>query len=131
MEILNTLVATLAAFALGAVWYKVLAEPWMQAAGMPRDEDGKPQFQQSPAPFLLGFVCQLLVAGMMRHVFSLAGIDDLAKGMLSGFGIGLFFITPWIALNNIYSMRSPKLILIDGGYAVLACTVMGFVLVLF
>ncbi len=131
MEILNTLVAAIAAFALGAVWYNVLAEPWMRAIGVPRDKDGKPQTEQTPKLFLLGFLCQLLVAGMMRHVFAQAGVAGIGAGIVSGLGIGLFFITPWIALNNLYSMRSPRLILIDGGYATLACAVMGFVLVVF
>ncbi|VAV97561.1 hypothetical protein MNBD_ALPHA07-2091 [hydrothermal vent metagenome] len=36
----------------------------------------------------------LLVAGMMRHMFALGGIDSLAKGFVSGFGIGLFLATP-------------------------------------
>ena len=131
MEILNTLAATLAAFALGAVWYMRLAEPWMQAAGIARDKTGQPEGGQSPKLYAMGFALQLLVAGMMRHVFSLAGIDGLAEGVVAGLGIGLFFITPWIALNNLYSMRPAKLTLIDGGYAMLACMVMGLVLVLF
>ena len=131
MEILNTLVAAIAAFAVGAIWYMVLAEPWMEAVGAPREADGKPQFEQSPKLFAMGFVCQVLVAGMMRHVFASSGVDTLISGTVSGFGIGLFFITPWIALNNLYSMRPAKLTLIDGGYATLACTIMGLVLVLF
>lgn len=131
MEILNTLVATIAAFALGALWYGKLAEPWMEAVGAPRDADGNHQLEQSPKLLALGFLCQLLVAGMMRHVFASSGVDTLMNGLVSGIGIGLFFISPWIALNNLYSMRPFKLTLIDGGYATLACAVMGLVLVLF
>ena len=65
---------------------------------------------------------------MMRHVFSLSGIDGLGLGLMAGVGIGLFFITPWIALNNLYGMRPVALTVIDGGYATLACTIMGAVL---
>lgn len=68
---------------------------------------------------------------MMRHTFMQVGIDEVGEGIISGFGIGLFFITPWIALNNLYSMRPARLTMIDGGYDTLACTVMGLVLVLF
>jgi hypothetical protein len=81
--------------------------------------------------FAVTFVMQLIVAGMMRHVFELGGIDTVGKGLLSGAGIGLFFIAPWIVINNIYAMRPPKLSIIDGGYATLACTIMGLVLTLF
>lgn len=131
MEILNVIAAAFAAFVVGAVWYMVLAEPWMQASAVPRDENGKPKGGMNPAIFGATFGLQLIVAGMMRHVFALAGIDDLAKGIVAGFGIGLFFITPWIAINNLYGMRPVKLTMIDGGYASLGCAAMGLVLVLF
>lgn len=131
MEVLNVIVAAAAAWALGSVWYMALAEPWMQASGVPRDAEGKPEGGMSPMLFVGSFILILIVAGMMRHVFALAGIAGAGKGLVSGLGIGLFFITPWIALNNMYSMRPPKLTLIDGGYATLACAVMGLVLVLF
>ena len=127
MEILSVLAAAAVAFALGAVWYMVLAEPWMNAAKVPRDENGQP-IGQSPKLFALSFVLTLVVAGMMRHVFTLAGIDELAKGIVAGAGVGLFFISPWIGINNLYAMRPVRLTLIDGGYATLACAAMGLVL---
>ena len=49
----------------------------------------------------------------------------------TGLGVGAFFITPWIAMNYAYSMRNPRLIAIDGGYAILGCGVIGLVLGLF
>ncbi len=131
MEFLSVIAATAAAFAAGAVYYGVLSDPWMTAAGVPHDESGKPAGGQTPLIFVLAFLCQLLVAGMMRHVFTLSGIDSLGMGLMGGIGIGLFFITPWIALNNLYGMRPRALTVIDGGYATLACAIMGVVLVLF
>jgi len=131
MEFLNVIVATVAAFAAGAAYYGALAQPWMAASGVPRDADGKPKGGQTPAIFAAAFVCQLVVAGMMRHVFSLSGIETIGAGVMAGIGIGLFFITPWIALNNLYGMRPRVLTVIDGGYATLACAIMGLVLTLF
>ena len=81
--------------------------------------------------FAMSFVLILVVTGMMRHVFELSSITTVGKGLVSGLGIGLFFITPWIALNNMYGMRPLKLTLIDAGYATLACAVIGLVLTLF
>ncbi len=131
MEVLSVFAAALAGFALGAVWYGLLAEPWMQAAGIERDADGKPKGGQSPLLFGATFILQLIVAGMMRHVFALSGIDSLGAGLVSGLGVGLFFISPWIAINNLYCSRPLRLTLIDGGYATLACAAIGFVLALF
>ncbi|MCG7623723.1 DUF1761 domain-containing protein [Epibacterium sp. Ofav1-8] len=131
MELFGVLVATLAAFAAGAAYYGALADPWMTASGIERDAAGKPKGGQTPAMFAIGFLCQLVVCGMMRHVFSLSGIETLGAGVVAGLGIGLFFITPWIALNNLYGMRPRLLTVIDGGYATLACATMGLVLTVF
>ncbi|MFS4581666.1 DUF1761 domain-containing protein [Phaeobacter sp. C3_T13_0] len=131
MEILNVVAAAIAGFVLGAVWYGALAEPWMKAAKVPRDEEGKPAGGQTPAVFAATFALQLIVAGMMRHVFALSGIDTVGGGLIGGLGVGLFFITPWIMINNLYSVRPLRLSMIDGGYAALACSAMGVVLTLF
>lgn len=131
IEFANVVAAALVAFAAGAVWYMLLAEPWMDAAGIKRDADGKPEGGQSGSMFAATFVLQLVVAGMMRHVFELGGVDTVGKGIMSGIGIGLFFITPWICINNLYCSRPVRLSIIDGGYATLACACMGLVLTVF
>lgn len=131
LEILNTLVAAVATFALGAVWYMVLATPWKAASGVKCDADGNPEGGQNPLLFAFTFVMQLVVAGMMRHVFAASGVETVGGGLLSGLGIGLFFITPWVAINNAYGGRPAMLTVIDGGYATLGCGLMGVVLTLF
>lgn len=131
MEILSVIAAALASYVFGAVWYMMLARPWMAAAGLKAGPDGRPANSASPAPYIIALVCALAVAGMMRHVFSLAGIDDAAKGLVSGLGIGLFFATPWIATNYGFSDRPKMLTVIDGGYATIGCGLMGLVLTLF
>ena len=131
MEFLNVIAATVAGFALGAVYYGILANPWMDAAGIKRGTDGKPEGEQTPLIFASTFALQLIVAGMMRHVFALSGIESAGAGMVAGLGVGLFFITPWIAINNLYAGRPLRLTAIDGGYASIACAAIGLVLCLF
>jgi len=131
LEFINVIVAAIAAFAVGAVWYMTLSKPWLAAVKIPVDADGRPEGGQSPALFATTFVMQVIVAGMMRHIFALSNVDTIGAGLVSGIGVGLFFITPWIVINNAYGMRPLALSIIDGGYATLACAVMGLVLVLF
>lgn len=83
-----------------------------------------------PLTFAGAYLCILLVAGMMRHTFTMAQIDTLAKGLVGGLGIGLFFIAPWITLNVLFAQRPKMLAVIDSGYAALACAAMGGVLIL-
>ncbi len=130
MGFLSVLVAAIAAFAAGAAYYMALSKPWMEAADIEVGEDGKP-VNDGPTPYIVSFVMILLVAGMMRHTFALSGIDSIGKGLISGLGVGLFFISPWIFINTGYSNRPWKLAVIDSGYAVLAATVIGIVLTLF
>ena len=131
MEILNVLVAAFGGFAFGAVWYMALSKPWLAASGVECDETGRPKNGGSPLPFILSGIAMILVAGMMRHVFAEANITTLGKGTMSGLGIGLFFISPWVMINNAYVMRPFKLTLIDGGYATIGCAIIGAILTLF
>ncbi|QFT58296.1 hypothetical protein FIU94_05610 [Sulfitobacter sp. THAF37] len=131
MGYLAVIAAAAAGFAVGAVWYMLLAKPWMAAAGIKVGPDGKPEGNGSALPFVLSAVAMLLVAGMMRHIFALSGIHLPGEGLVSGLGVGLFFISPWIMINNAYAGRPLRLTLIDGGYATLGCAVIGLVLTLF
>ena len=128
MGLLSVVAAAVAAFAFGAVYYMALSKPWMTAAGIEVGEDGNPTNSGDPTPYIVSFVCIILVAGMMRHTFALSGIETVGKGFQSGLGIGLFFITPWIFINTGYSNRPWKLAVIDGGYATAAATIIGIVL---
>lgn len=130
MGFLGVLVAAIGGWLFGAVWYMALSKPWMEASGVPVGEDGKPVNSSSPIPYVISLICIVIVAGMMRHSFATAGIDTFGKGLVSGLGIGLFFITPWIVLNNAYSTKPFRLALIDGGYATFGCAVIGAILVL-
>lgn len=130
MAFLSVIIAAAAAYGLGALWYMSLAQQWMAAAGVPSDDNGKP-LNQSMTPFIISAVAMLVVAGMMRHMFGMAGIDGLGKGLVAGFGLGAFIALPWIVINYAYSGRPRMLTYIDGGYAVLGCTLIGAILGLF
>ncbi|HCZ01100.1 MAG: hypothetical protein A3D16_02390 [Rhodobacterales bacterium RIFCSPHIGHO2_02_FULL_62_130] len=131
MEFLNVVAAALGAFAFGAVWYITLSKPWVAAAGIPVDANGKPQGDGSPMPFVIGIIAMIVVAGMMRHIFQMANIDSIGKAVIAGAGIGAFFVTPWLAMNYAFSMRKTALILIDAPNVIIGCTIMGLILALF
>ena len=131
MDLLAVIVAALAGFGVGAVWYMTLSKPWMEAAGIALGADGRPANGSSPMPFVVAFVAMLLVAGMMRHTLAMASIEGVGKSLLSGLGVGAFFVAPWLAMDYAYSMRDRRLTWIDGGYAILGCGAIGLVLGLF
>ncbi|MGB3177778.1 MAG: DUF1761 domain-containing protein [Albidovulum sp.] len=130
MEFINVIAAAVAAYAFGAVWYMSLAKPWVAASGIACDESGQP-LNKSPAPFIISAIAVIVVAGMMRHMFGMAGVDTVGKGLMSGFGLGAFIAAPWLVTNYAYADRPFTLTLIDGGYSVIGCTIIGTVLTLF
>lgn len=130
MGFLAVLVAAAGAYAFGALWYIQLGPRWVKAAELSVDAQGKP-VGGSPLPFLIGAVALIIVAGMMRHMFLMSGLDTVLKGLMGGFGLGAFVVTPWLVMNYAYAMRSRALMLIDGGYAVIGSTIMGVILSLF
>ena len=131
MELVNVLVAAAAGFGVGALWYGVLSKPWMEASGVEVGSDGKPANSSDPMPYIMGFLAMVLVAGMMRHVFALSDIHTMGKGLVSGFGIGLFLAAPWLMICYGFAGRSRKLVLIDGGYAALGSAAIGLILTAF
>jgi hypothetical protein len=131
MEYLNVIAAGIAAFAFGAVWYMSMAKPWMAAAEIRLGPDGRPANASDKTPFVIGLVGMLIAAGMMRHIFGMAGIDTLGKGLTAGLGIGAFSVMPWVAMNYAFGQRKPMLTLIDGVNVVIGCGIMGAVLMAF
>jgi Protein of unknown function (DUF1761) len=131
MGYLSVLVAAAGAFAFSAVWYMSMSKSWIAASGVAVDANGRPMGNGSPMPFVVGIVAMILVAGMMRHIFQMGGIDTLGEGALSGLGVGAFLITPWVAMNYAFAMRKSALTVIDSVNAVVGCTIMGIILVLF
>ncbi len=130
MGLLSVLLAGVAAWIFGAIWYSIFAKPWMTDSGVPLDENGVPVNRTAPLPYILSIIAMILVAGMMRHAFAMTGIDTPGKAAVAGLGIGLFFISPWIMINNGYAARPFRLTLIDGGYATFGCAIIGAVLAL-
>lgn len=131
MDFLAVFVTAAVGFGIGALWYGVFSRRWVAASGVPTDERGAPRAGANPVTYAFAYLCILLVVGMMRHVFAMSAITTVNLGVMGGLGIGLFLIAPWIALNILFAQRPKILILIDGGYAAIACAIMGGVLLLF
>jgi Protein of unknown function (DUF1761) len=131
MEILNVIAAAIGAFAFSAVWYMTMSKQWIAASGIAVDAKGKPMGSGSAVPMVIGLIAMILVAGMMRHVFQISGIVTLGGGLVAGFGVGAFFITPWVTMNYAFGMRKSSLTVIDGVNAIVGCSIMGLILSLF
>ncbi len=124
MEFISVIAAAVAAWIFGAVWYGIIGKQWMAASGLTEETIDR----KNPAPYIVSFLCTLIVAGMMRHILAASGAHSGSAGLLTGLGLGLFVATPWIATNVMFSQRPRSLIWMDGVYPTVGCALMGLVL---
>ncbi len=120
------IIATLAGFGLGMVWYMALSKPWMQAVG--KTEADRPQ---GPAQMLLFaltlaalFVMALMLAGIMGHL----GDVTIRGGVITGFFVWLGFVITTMGVNHAFGGAKPMLTLIDGGYWLAVLLIQGAVI---
>ena len=120
------IIAALAGFGLGAVWYKVLAKPWMHAAGKTKAD--RPEGSAQVVPFAICivalFIMALMLAGLMGHL----GDITIRGGVISGFFVWLGFVITTMGVNHAFSGAKPMLTLIDGGYWLAVLLIQGAVI---
>ena len=123
---LAIIIATLAGFGLGTVWYMVLAKPWMHAVG--KTEADRPQGGAQVLLFAIAivalFVMALMLAGLMGHI----GDITVRGGVVSGFFVWLGFVITTMGVNHAFGGAKPMLTLIDGGYWLAVLLIQGAVI---
>jgi len=120
-------IAALAAFGLGAVWYMVLSRPWMEAVGKSEAELKK----EGPAqalPFVIAFVALIVMAWMLAGIMGHLGQVTIRGGVIAGFFVWLGFVITTMGVNHAFSGAPTKLTLIDGGYWLAVLLIQGAVI---
>jgi hypothetical protein len=118
-------VAAVAGFAFGAVWYMALGKVWMAALGM--TEHPKPK----PAPFIIAFVAQLVMAWMLAGALGHLGDVSVLAGLVTGALLWVGFVATTLVVNHRFQGAKWSLTVIDGGHWLGVLLIMGLVLGLF
>lgn len=119
-------IATLAFFAVGAVWYGALfRQPWAREVGV----SAPPQGAVVARILALTLLAEFVVVLMLGHLFARIQPSDHAK-MMMAVGFGLAIMAPALAINYLHQRKSLKLFLIDAGHFVIGMAVVGAVFVL-
>jgi hypothetical protein len=122
------LVAAVAAWAAGAVWYMALANPWMAATGITREQIEASKTQPGASlPFVFAFAANVIMAWVLAGVIGHLGPGQVTirNGVISGAFLWLGFVITTMVVNNSFAMRNRKLLLIDGGYWLVVLMLMG------
>lgn len=128
MEInwLAVVVAAFSAFVLGGLWFSpfLFQKVWMRASGVTEEEAAG----GNPAKiFGLAFVFSLVMSANLAAFLADPG-TDLVWGMTAGFLAGFGWVAMAIGIISLFERRPISYMLINGGYMVVALTVMGAIL---
>lgn len=117
MNLFATVLAAVASFMFGWLWYGMLfSDAWLAAIGKSREEVKGDT--PSPIPFIVSFVGLLIMAwvlaGVLRHLGP--GEVTFRNGIITGAFMWLGFVITTMAVNNSFRGAKRSLTLIDGGH---------------
>lgn len=125
---LAVVVAGVAAFMVGGVWYGALfSKAWMAARGVTKEQI-EAKGSNVGAMFGITAVLDIVMAFFADHVLSTYTTEPTLNFalMITG-GLALGFVIPAMAVNYLYQQASMKLFLIDAGHWLFAFLAMGAV----
>ncbi len=108
------LLAGVASFLFGGVWYGLLSRQWMAAAGMSED---RIKAAGSPVvPMVAAFVCQVIMALVLAGIIGHLGKSHitLRNGIVSGALVWLGFVMTTLVVNHSFQQAKRALTVIDG-----------------
>lgn len=122
LSILGVILAALAFFFIGGLWYTVLfGKMWRAEMGIAEEEASSPQ----PLMFVGSLVCALVIAVTLGLLIADRGVScGLKIGAGTGFGIGAAVM----AQNAIYESKSVRFWAINSAYVVIGLAAMGAIL---
>ena len=128
------LVAGIASYAFGSVYYMSLAKPWMAAVGKTEEQV---KAESTPRIYIVAFVAQLvmafMLAGVMGHlILAEEGVSvTLGNGLIAALCIWFGFILMAMLVNHGFQSAKPSLTLIDSGHWLGVLLIQGAVIGLF
>jgi Protein of unknown function (DUF1761) len=126
---LAILVAAVAGWLAGAVWYMALAKPWMAAAGLTKETVEASRSRPGAwLPFVLAFVACVVMAWVLAGLIGHMGRVSIRSGVISGAFCWFGFVITTMLVNYSFAMRSRMLLLIDGGHWLIVLALMGAII---
>ena len=125
---MHTALATVAAFAVGGVWYGPLfGKAWQAELAMTPAQWAA---ASKVRLFATSLVCEAIIALLLR--FALGFVFHSAAGtLLIALIIALGFVVPTMVMNHNFALKSGKLMAIDAGHWIAVFLTIGAVLAAF
>jgi hypothetical protein len=116
------LVAAVAAWLFGTLWYTALAKPWLKAARLDRAD-----MRRGVAPFVVSFVADLVMATVLAGALGHLGPGQVTpiNGIVSGAILWAGFVATTFAVNHRFQGFGWNLTLINAGHWLCVALIMG------
>jgi hypothetical protein len=129
---LSILIAAVAAWIFGGVYYTSLSTPWLAAQDKTVEQCKAEQAGKSgaakAAPFILVFVGELIMAFVLYGILTHMGAFTLRAGIISGAFCWFGFVLTTVTANNAFGGRKPMLTVIDSAAWLGALVIIGAII---
>jgi hypothetical protein len=117
-------ISTIVFFVLGAIWYTIMATPWLAAIGKTMNDLAR----DSPLPYVVGFLAILVMCYTLAWLMQRLDATTLVAGLRLGAIVAVGFIAATLALNYGFEARSITLWLINSAYVVVGLALAGAII---
>src|SRR6185437_8861770 len=132
VNFLSILIAAVAAWIFGGIYYTALSKPWLAAQGKTLEECKAEQAGKSGAakavPFILVFIGEVIMAWVLYGILVHLNMFTVRAGVISGAFCWFGFVLTTITANNAFTNRRPMLTVIDSAAWLGAMLIMGAIL---
>ena len=130
VNVLAVLVAAVATFALGAVWYSpvLFAKQWMQAHGYTPEKLAEMKRRGVARAYAVSVLCYLVMAYVLALFASYTQATTLGQGLWLGFLTWLGFAATLGLTANMFSDKPIAAWVLDAGYQLSYLVLMGVLL---
>jgi uncharacterized protein DUF1761 len=130
---LAILVAAVAAWLGGAVYYTALGKLWVAAQGKTveqfhAEKEAKKGTPAAWLPFALAFLAYLAMAWVLAGMVGHLGAVTIRSAVISGLFVWAGFVVTTLLVNNAFAGRRYLLTVIDAGHWLLGVVLMGLVI---
>lgn len=127
VNLVAVVLAAMAGFGFGAVWYILLGTHWLNGLGT-TPEKQRERLDGRLSPFVVSAVALLLMALVLDGFIELLGGPTVRRGFLVGLFIWLGFVLTTIETNHAYGGARRSLTLIDAGHWLGVLLIQGMVI---
>src|SRR5882724_5730859 len=130
---LAVIIAAVAGWLVGAVYYGVLAKPWVAAHGKTMEAFKAKQAAQKGTihawlPFVLAFLAELAIAYVLAGMVGHLGAVTIRSAIISGLFVWAGFMVTTMLVNNAFGGAKYMLTAINCGHWLAVILVMGVVI---